>query len=224
MTTRRISPIIIILLLGLVLLSGVLFHSFILEILVRPLALVVWLSWRVLLSIDQKVYWALLIFLALFYALICLVPGPVASERSVPTEPSITLDGVHGWHMSICFPAGGVENPTLLRHALEKMLVTMYTSKQSELPYWQVHEALKQRQIPLPEPVYAFLFPAEPPPGRQSFKRILQAIWHAPGKLARRWAGRDVTEFYQSIEQVLNFMESSLEINRDDTHFDASDR
>lgn len=222
MTTRRISSIII--LLGLVLFSGVLFRSFILEILVRPLALVVWLSWRVLLSVDQKVYWALLVFLALFYALICLVPGPAASGRSAPTEPSITLDRVRDWQMSIRFPAEGVENPNLLRQALEKMLVTMYTSKQSELPYWQVHEALLQCQIPLPEPIYTFLFPAEPPPGKRSFKRALQAIWHAPGKLARRWTGRDVIEFYQSIEQVLNFMESSLEINRDDKHFDTSDR
>ena len=97
----------------------------------------------------------------------------------------------------------------------------MYTSRQPETPHWEVYEALRLRQIPLPENIYAFLFPDKPLGGRPSFRQVLHTIRSAPKKWARRWTDRDVAAYYRSIEEVVNFMESSMEITHDDEHLNT---
>lgn len=216
---RRTS--LIVLLLGFSLLLGVLFRSFILDNFVRPVALVFWLIWRILLSVNQQIYWGLLIASALVYTFFRLAQGLVDIKPTPPSDSNLTLYNVDYWRTSIQLTADKNEKVNILKQNLGEMLTAMYTSRQSEAPHWEVYEALRQRQIPLPDHIYAFLFPAKPLGGRRSFQQVLQTIWQALRKWARRWKGRDVAEYYQSIEEVLTFMESSMEIKHDDKHFDT---
>ena len=212
--TKRTSLVII--LLGLVLLLGILFRSFILDNFVRPVALVFWLFWRIVLSVDQKIYWYLLILSALVYALFQLAEELAGIKLTPPPNSFLILDNINYWRTFIQLTGDEIKKPNILKRSLIEMLVTMYTSRQPEARQWEVEEALLQRQIPLPEHVYAFLFKAEPSGGRRSFQQILQTIWSTPGKWVRRWTGRDAAKYYQAIEEVLTFMESSMEIKHDD--------
>jgi hypothetical protein len=110
---------------------------------------------------------------------------------------------------------------SILKQNLGEMLVTMYTSRQPETPHWEIYEALRQHRIPLPESIYAFLFPRKPLSSRRSLRQVLYAIQGAPREWARRRTGQDVAEYYRSIEEVLNFMEISMEITHDNEHFDT---
>jgi hypothetical protein len=220
--TRRTQ--LILLLLGLVLLLGFLFRVFILENFVKPVALVFWLIWRVLLSIDQGVYWSLLILLAVFYAFIHFARGWVSTKPTPPLDSNLTLETVDYWRMFIRLSVREKARVSVLKQNLEEMLVTMYTSRQPETPHWEVSEALRQRQIPLPESIYAFLFPRKPLSSRRSLRQVLHAIREAFREWARRRTGQDVAEYYRSIEEVLNFMETSMEISHDNEHFDTHAR
>jgi hypothetical protein len=214
----------IFLLLALLLFLGILFRSFILEDFVKPVALMFWFMWRVLLSVDQNIYWALLILLAFFYTFLRLNRWTNAIEQAVvertpPADSNTTLENVNYWRTSILFSKDEVAKSNFLKRDLVRMLVMMYASKQPGTANLEIYDALSLHKIPLPEYIYSFLFPAAPSGTRRTLKQIMQTIWQLPGKWMRRWTGRDVAEYYQSIEEVLIFMESSMEIKHDDEKF-----
>ena len=213
--SRRIS--LIILLLALAFLLVFLFRAFLLENFVRPVALVFWLLWQVLQSFDQRVVWSMLIFVALIYVVIRLNVQGLANTRPAP-EPDfqLTLANIAYWRSFILMAASEKLQINTLKQSLVKMLVAMYTSSQPDTPLWEVADALRLRQIPLPDNIYAFLFPPEPLPGRPSFRQLLQALWRLPAVWANRLSGRSTADYYRSLDEVLAFMESSLEIKHAD--------
>jgi hypothetical protein len=212
----------LVLVLGLLLYSGVLFRFYLFEYIVRPVAVVLWVLWQIVLSVDQRVLWGLLIFSAVSYAVQRLVRIPSGSAEQTPRPDSnATLDRVRYWRTSILYTTDEIERPNILKHDLEQMLVAVYASKQPETSRLEIYKALRLLQFPLPEHIYAFLFPAEPSGSKRSIKQILQTFWQTPKRWARRRAGRDVAEYYNSIEDVLTLIESTLEINYGDEQFDT---
>ncbi len=91
------------------------------------------------------------------------------------------------------------------------MLAALYASRQPEAVQYEIYDALKSRQIPLSEPIYAFLFPPEPSRAGRSLKQILADLRDLPRRQIRRWTHQESAEYYRSLEQTLEFMETSLE-------------
>ena len=218
--TRRISLMII--LLVFLPLLGILFHSFILDNIIKPVALVLWVFRRILLSVDQKLYWGLLIFSALVVVFFRLIQLSFDEEPPQPPGSNTTLRKIISWRTSIWLTGNEIEKFNILKQDLGWTLASLYASHQPGKAQWEIYEALKQQQIPLPTSIYDFLFPGEPSGGKRSFRQILQTIRYAPGKWACRRTGRDLAEYYQSIESIITFMESLKETKHDDRHFDAS--
>ena len=207
----------ILLLLGIILLLAFVFRLFLLENFIKPVALVFWLVWRVLQSFDQGVVWSLLILAAVFYLIIRLAGLELADPKPVLVlDANLTLANIGFWRTFILMTADEKARVNILKQNLVEMLVAMYTSRQPDTPVWEVTEALRQRQIPLPEHIHTFLFPPLPPTGRPSFRQVLQTLRGLPARWSRQLSGRALAEYYRSIDEVLNFMESSLEINHDD--------
>lgn len=197
---------------GLLLLSAILFRSFILDYLAPPIALVLWVFWRFVCTIDQTVYWFVLIMSALFAGLVHLVrvlEKQSVHEPTLPADYNATLERIRYWRDSVRLARLGKFN--ILENHLGKMLAEIYTSQQPNAVYFEVYAALEAHHLPLPQPIDTFLFPAKPPGSRRPFRRILQTIWNWPPKQIRRWTGREVAEYYQSLEQVITYMEASLE-------------
>jgi hypothetical protein len=218
--TRRISLIII--LLGFSILLGILFHSFILDNVIKPVALVFWVFRRILLSVDQKIYWGLLIFSALAVVFFRLTRLSPYEEPPPPPASNTVLREINSWRTLIWLTGSEIEKFNTLKQDLGWTLVSLYALHQPEKAQWEIYEAIKQQQIPLPLSIYDFLFPGEPSGGKRSFRQILQIIWRAPRKWARRSTGRDLAEYYQSIESVITYMESLKETKHDDRQFDTS--
>ncbi len=218
--TRRISLIIILLVLSLLL--GILFHTFILDNIIKPVALVLWVFRRILLSVDQKLYWGLLIFSAIVVVFFRLIQLSFDEAPPLPPGSNATLRKIYAWRTSIWLNGNEIEKFNILKQDLGWMLASLYASQQPGKAQWEIYDALKQQQIPLPINIYAFLFPGEPSGDKRSFRQILQIIRRAPEQWARRRTGRDLAEYYQSIESIITFMESLKETKHDDRHFDAS--
>lgn len=213
--SRRIT--LIVLILGLLFFLAVLFRSFILDNFVRPVSLMFWMGLRVLQSIDQNIIWGLVLFFAVIFLLLRLGREPAAFESNRPPAPNTTLENVNYWRTAILVTHDEITELNVLKRYLGKMLAAVYAAKQPGSANLEIYNALKQGDILLPEPVYAFLFPAAPPAAGRSFRRVLASIRDFPRKWSRRWSGRDVEEYYASIEEVLTYVESTLEIKHDDT-------
>ena len=208
---RRV--LLIVLLAVLLLALAFIFRLFLLENVVRPVALVLWLFWQVLLSFDQRVVWNVLIFAALMVGLVRLAQQGLLEGKPVPApDAHLTLANIEYWRTFILLTTDEQTQVNILKQSLLEILIAMYTSREPETPHWQVIEALKQRQVALPDAVYAFLFPPRPRAGRPSFRQALETLLRLPARWSGRRSARSAAEYYRSIEQVLTFMESSLEI------------
>jgi hypothetical protein len=126
------------------------------------------------------------------------------------------LESVGLWRGFIIISTDEIDKDNPLKRELAQLLVSMYVSKQRGATSYEVSAALRQRQIPLPEPIYAFLFAEELPRPKRFFAQALRSIRLAPRRWVRKWSGRDVKEYYQNIQAVLTFMETSLEMKNDD--------
>jgi hypothetical protein len=206
-----------VLILGLILSLGILFQPFVVANIVTPFALFIWLLLRLfVLSIHQKILWGLLVFSACIF----LLRSILRERKSLPqyeyAEPNATLKKVDIWRNFITYSPQEDDESDPTRRELKRLLVSLYSSKQQSFTNFKIYESLQQREIPLPEQVYAFLFSGDPAGGsRRSLMKVLRALWTAPKKWIRRWTGREAAEYYRSIDEVLTFMENSLEMKHD---------
>jgi MFS family permease len=220
--SRRV--LIIALILGPFLLIGIMFPSFIQDNFVTPIALVLLLGWRIVESIDQPIYWFGLIFAAALYAflrLYRLFQVPDTFEQTQSPDSNATLQQINYWWTSLRLTDFRLDRSDGLERDLAHMLAALYASKQFRAIPHEVYSALEQRQVPLPEPVYTFLFPAQSSGAKRSIKQLLRDWRDIPRKRIRRWTGREKAEYYQLLEQTLKFMESVMENEDDDQRFDA---
>ncbi len=214
MKISRRAVLIIALILGPFLLISFSFPGFVQDNFVKPIALVLLLGWRILLSIDQRIYWLGLVCAVMLYALIRLYrlfQVPDTFEQTQSPDSNFTLEQISYWRNSIRLTDFSLDQADSLKRSLINMLVAIYASKQFRVMPYEVYDALEQRQIPLPEPIYTFLFPAKPSGAKLSITQLLRRGRAMPRRQIRRWAGREKAEFYQMLEQVLKFMEAIME-------------
>ncbi len=221
--SRRIV-LIIAFILGLFLLVGFSFPSFVQDNFITPIALVLLLCWRIVQSIDQQVYWIALIFSVTLYVLVRLyrsILGPDTLEQTQPPDLNAALEQIRYWRAAIRLTDFKLDRSNILAGNLAKMLAAVYASKQLHITQYEIYSALERRQMPLPEPVYTFLFPAQSSGAKRSIKQFLRNLRDIPRRQIRRWTGRERAEYYQLLDQVLKFMESAMENEHDDERFDA---
>ena len=201
----------------LLLFLGMLFWPFILDQIIAPVSLVVWLLLRVfVLSIDQKYFWGIIIFIVLVF-LYRLLP---ASQPVGPTDqslnPNATLRTIETWRS--LFTLIGYNNPEvkILKRELIRLLLSLYATKKRTTADYELFEALQKGEISIPENIHNFLFLEEPQESRRSIKTWLQSIGNIPRVWVRRWRGQEAADYYRLIDEVLSFMETSLEMKNDD--------
>lgn len=219
--SRRTAWLLI--LLGVGLFLGLIFRAFILTNVVVPIAALLLLFWRLLLSVHQMVYWGLVIGLAvglIFYRLI-QVAGHL-EEPSAPVPDSV-LKSVDDWRIWLRLASDEGPSTARLKQELRHKLVAMYAAKQPEVATFVIYEALRSRQLPLPDKVYNLLFGDEMQETELSWRQRLEWLAGKPGKWLRHWTGRDKADYYQAVEEVLTFMESFMEIKHGDDYFDISE-
>jgi hypothetical protein len=199
---------------------GVFFWPFILNEIIRPAALVVWLFLRIfVLSIGQSLYWiaiifAVLVFLARFLS---RSHSPLPPDESL--DPNKTIESIRYWRIRFSLTTNSPRDQINIKRELAHLLASLYESKQRTSINFEIYDALQRGQIPLPDHLHTFLFPEEPQESGRSIKKLLESIRQLPRKWIRRWTGQETAEQYRMIEEVLGFMETSLEIKNDEREF-----
>jgi hypothetical protein len=202
------------------LLAGVLFWPFILNEIIKPISIVVWLLLRILvLSIDQKYYWGAIIFVAAFFIYRFLPQQQSVIEPDDSQDSNSTLKTIGYWHNLFTFVDQHLLEEKNLKRELVRLLIAFYATKQNTTANFRLYEALQQGELPLPKHIHAYLFPEEPPNTKNSLKKRIQSVGNAPQKLIRRVTGQETVKHNRIIDEVLGFMETELEIKNDNGKF-----
>jgi type IV secretory pathway VirB3-like protein len=214
-TSKRV--VISLLLAAILLFLGVLFWPFVVNNILRPSALAVWLLLRILvLSIHQQYYWYAIIFAA-FLFLFRLLPKQQPDTRSdiyAKTNPTIINLGY--WRGLFTYSGLNIRDEKSIKRELVHLLTSLYATKHSTSNNWMIYDALQQGKIPLPVNINAFLFPQDPPRTGGLVKRFFLSFRKSLRNWIRRQTGQEKAEHYQMIDEVLHFMETALEIKHDD--------
>lgn len=199
--------------LGLLLFLGLVFSSWTVPNIVSPAAQAVWLFLRMfILSVDQEIYWWLLTSCVTIWAFYQL------SRREEPVEPeretlhNEALNNLEIWREFLT----SSKNDNIQRSIIKQKLILLVTSHYAA---WQqcsnpleIHQALEQRQLPLPDSLYNFMFVPEPEePSRLS----LQTFTGACQRWYHRITGQEDAKFNQMIDELIKFMQNSSENEND---------
>jgi hypothetical protein len=197
------------------LLAGVLFWPVILNEIITPVSIVVWLLLRILvLSIDQKYYWGAIIFVAAFFIYRFLPQQHNDVELDDSQDSNSTLRTIGYWRNLFAFTDQHLLDEKTLKRELVRLLISFYATKQYTTANFRLYEALQQGELPLPEHIHRYLFFEEPKGAKHSLKQRIQSIRLAPQKWIRRLTGQETVEHNRMIDEVLGFMESELEIKK----------
>ena len=204
-----------------ILLVGMIFWPFILNEIIAPASLAVWVLLRIfVLSIDQKYFWAAIIFIASFFLYRSLLSRiPTAVQTDDFQRPNETMGSIGYWRRLFTVIDQKVQDDKTVKKELAYLLLTLYATKQHTPASFRLYDALQSGQIPLPEHIHTLLFPEEPQGPVRSIRGLLQSIQKTPRKWIRRWTGQEAAEHYRMIDEVLGFMETSLEIKNDERKF-----
>ncbi len=214
-TPRRIAWLLVIVGVGLFL--AVLFRTFIYTNFIMPIALLLWLLWRVVLSVHQALYWGLLILAAACLAVYRLAHVVAAPEEVLLLPPVDTMSqSISYWQTSIGSINTDAVAPFTLKRSLVRLLVNIYASRSPDAKAFDLFEALRLRQTPLPARVYTFLFPDEVAQTKASWKGRLEHLVERPGRWIRRVTGREQADYYQTLEETLTLMEELMETRHGD--------
>jgi hypothetical protein len=204
-----------ILLAALLFFTAFLLRDFLLENFVKPIALLLWSGNRLIASIDQSTYWAGLILVLICFSLLRFLRRNVIQEVEHAENGNATLDRIRYWRTLILLTTHQSGRFNFLKNALQKLMKDIYAAKQSSQAPWKIHQDIEQGDMLLPDSISAFLLlgPSNnaPPNSMQRLQRLLQA----PTRQVRHWQKQDEAEYYQSIDEVISFMEKELEKDDD---------
>jgi hypothetical protein len=216
--SRRV--VVSILFIMLILLLGMVFWSFILNDIIRPTSLVIWLFLRIfVLSIDQKYYWGAIIFVMVVFLFRLLPQDQIAIQSEDFPDSNATLKNIGYWRILFTQTGNEALDQETLKRDLIHLLLSLYASKQRTSTSFMLYDALQKGELPLPEHIHTFLFPDEPKKSKWSLNKFIQSVRTAPRKWKRRWTGQETAEYYRMINEVLSYMETSMEIKNDDEKF-----
>ncbi len=192
-------------------LTGFLLRDFLLENFVKPIALLLWIGNRLIASIDQAAYWIGLILVLVFISLLRVMRRPVTYEVDSSDRENVTLSSIRHWRTLILLTTDETGRLNLLKNALQVLLKDLYASKDPTQARWKIYEDVERGDITLPESIREFLMLDPPPNARPTPLHLLQRLGQAPARLVRHWTGQEQAEYYQSIAEVISFMEQQLE-------------
>ena len=203
--------------LGAILTLGMIFWPFVLEEILMPTALTAWFFMRIfILSVDQKFYWGVLILVGVVAFSRHLIHFFLFDDMDPQPKNEVVLTDIDFWRSYFTLYGRDLNEQFMVKRELIRLLVSLYATKQGVTANFLVTDALKNGEIPLPGGVHSFLFDEELTQGRRSIKKIIKDIWFAPRHWIDERTGRKTAEYYRMVAEVLNFIETSLEMKKDD--------
>lgn len=205
MKTRKITLLISLTLL--LILFAYVFRTFIQVNIVEPAAFVLWAVWRALQSVNQNVYWQILIWGSVFL-LIRFLPGKKSSQTAYQHKNnSKEIGGSLYWHHLLLEAQFSMEKRDFLRFELKSMLINTLALQQ-QVNRATVQTKFEQREYAFPDFVYQYLYVED----ASGWKIALQNQWLGIASYFPAWLQQSITNtFITQTRQTINWMQTQME-------------
>ena len=213
------SKTLLILVLALLLFLAGIFWPFLFEYIISPVSAAVWVLLRIfILSIDQKYIWGILVFGFLVYIIWTLFQEHAdLNIENENGEKTIPFQDIDTWKNTFNMYNIESEDQLFIKRDLSNLLTSMYIDANGKTPNYQILEKIRGKEIDIPENIYASLIQEEPDPLPLSLK--MKIIWYlrTPIRWKKRWYEKKDKEanHYKMIDEVLDYLENSLEIKHE---------
>ncbi|HSL45329.1 MAG TPA: hypothetical protein VK897_17980 [Anaerolineales bacterium] len=189
------------------------FPSFFLSTIIQPITLVFWAILRILNSVDQSIYWMLLIVVCSILVL-RLIPTDTGGGTKGAYQYTYRADSrIAYWQNLISNDSLGDEDVNDLRDSLQKLFVAALPPiERSDLIDWE--RIVASGRAPLSLPAQRFLFPPKETRRTLSQDPRLKVIYLAP-RWMRKWVGKSVPGHTAVIAEILAWIETEMEIYHD---------
>ena len=195
------------------------FRSFFMVNIIEPIAVLFWAFWRIVISVNQNIYWIILI-VSCFMLVLRLIP----IENDNLPNPAYTYkykspNRVEYWQTLIKESILGMEESERLRVNLENLL-TLVNAKPGQTGSKDSDEVNANGQRQLSLRAKRFLFPQKRSEGTLSLEYRFDIKSLIPKRLQRR-SGKFVPQDTTAIADILEYMETEMEMSHDGQSLDT---
>ncbi len=214
MAARKTGQILVLVIcLGVILVLAILFRSFLWTNVLRPIVIVFWLIWRVIVSVDQKFYWGVVIAATLFLVIRLLPKDLPLIQEDQEADRLNNSQGFFSWHEAFTSACSNLYQLEHLRQRIKNLYVSV-VHRTDRIALNDVEELIESGQLPVSEASQSFLFPET---GKRkpftSKLKIRGALFLASMGIHR---GAKLPEVaHESIDEILTLMEDKAEINHE---------
>lgn len=196
----------------LIVLAGLIigFRSFLMDYIIQPISLLSWLIWRFIASVNQSVYWIVLIVICIFLVVRLATSGRKDSPSLAYGPTYKPPNRVEHWQTLIDEAVLGRAEREHLRDNLQMLLMTV---TQDEFPDTTNSEDIFERGVAsLPPAARHYLFPSDSKYGMFFQNEQRNSIAFVPRWL-RRWGRKYMNQKHTMIDEIASWMEAELEIH-----------
>jgi len=196
----------------------IVFWPFIFTKIIVPISTVIWIGLRMfVLSLDQSLYWVVFTLGIMVLILRRLVQWESNTENDKTLGVVVKFRDIETWHNKLSIYANTITEQESIRQKLLDLVAAWYAAEQEDKIPYLVSDAMRRKEIPLPDSIYTILFTEETEENERSFKRMLKKILHAPANwmMQKRIQRNRAMETRRMITEVLTYLETSLEINNE---------
>lgn len=196
------------------------FRSFFMVTIIEPIAIVFWAAWRMVASVDQNVYWLVLI-LACSILVIRLIPtGNDRHLNQAYRDPSRPSPRVEHWRTLIMDAMIENEKADALHDQLKKLLAATLSERVGSGSL-SAETIVVTGKTPLSHEAYRFLFSTAG--NEHPFWKRINIMVFLPGFL-RRWATKFSAWDTHAVDEILSWMETEMEITHDQSDRNGRNR
>jgi hypothetical protein len=200
--------------LGLCLAFAAIFPSLFLSYVLKPLAISLWLAWRLVISVDQNVYWTLLLLVCAAWAIVVFTQNlgevPAAPESSAPHPVEAH---VARWQALLQNAFQTNDGDQALRTRLLRLLAAIVGIPE-ELDSVELEDALTLQRVSVPRALHDYLYFA-PGGAARARSRLLGRLLSWAALYFRGLTRRPASSISAAIDELLRWMESMMEIRHD---------
>jgi len=147
-----------------------------------------------------------------------------AAASRLPAAESGPARGRAGaWRDSILLHLLAEVDEGTLKRELMWLFTSLYSSRHQGKAKYQIRDGILERRIPVPESIYAFLFSSPRPVPKRSFMKhpaervrmVKDSFIRAVQGWIRRRTGRETSDRVHAIDDLLTYMETSLEMRQE---------
>ncbi len=201
------------LLVGLCLGLTLAFPAFLLTGVMQPIAVSLWLAWRLVTSVDQSTYWALVVLICCIWLVRVLPPGRTKQDARPLKDVQQPITHISQWQALFHNAAQSDAGEAALREHLQELLKEVVGDSEHASASDLERRLLSNRLSP-PSTVSEYLFPPAPAGSWLSLDR-LRSLPVRCARWARRSLGMPTGPDTATIGELLSWMESMMEM-RDD--------